>query len=156
MNISSINSFNVNNKQVKFNGLWGKTTKSVDYDAVIATTKVTQEAYYFPFTNETQMDIDKAVEENTSSQIVRGDDGKRQLLVRNSKVCAPLPITSSQYATYQKIKPSVPIKDNEKYIHVLLRDKYKNSGFDSETLTQNSAVNPNVVETLSKEFNVNA
>ena len=156
MNISSVNSFNVNNRQVSFDGVWGKTTKSVDYDEVIATTKVTQEAYYFPFINETQMDIDKAVEDNTSSQIVKGDDGKRQLLVRNCKVCAPLPITSTQYNSYHKIKPSVPIKDNEKFIHVLLRDKYKNSGFDNEAQIQHSAVSQTVVDTLNKEFNVTA
>lgn len=154
MKILSVNNFNLNNKSLNFNGLWGKTTKSVDYDEVIASTKVTQNAYYFPFVNETQMEIDKAVDENTSSQIIKGEDGKRQLLVRNCLVCAPLPISSKQYEAYHMIKPDVPLSDKEKYVHVVLRDKYKNSGFDSESQIQHSAESPTVVETLNKEFNV--
>ncbi|MBQ8887436.1 MAG: hypothetical protein IJY61_07030 [Candidatus Gastranaerophilales bacterium] len=156
MNISSVNSFNVNNRQVSFNGLWGKTIRSVDYDQTIGTTKVTQDAYYFPFIDETQMDIDSAVEENTSSQIIKGTDGKRQLLVRNCMVCAPLPISNKQYEAYHMIKPSVPLSDKEKFVHVVLRDKYKNSGFDNDAQIQHSAVSSVVLETLNKEFNVTA
>ena len=157
MNISSVNAINLsNNKLVNFNGLWGKTISKPDFDEVIAMPTLTQDAYYYPFVDETQMQIDEAVEQNTSSQVVLDAEGKRQFLIRNCKVCAPLPINSTQYNDYNKFKASQELKNRLKSVHVFLKDKFINSGFDSSSQVQYTAVNPAVVEVLNKEFNVQA
>lgn len=156
MNISSVNNLNINNKSVNFNGLWGKTISKPDYDEVIAMPTLTQDAYYYPFVDESQLQIDQAVEENTSSQVVNDSYGDRQFLIRNCKVCAPLPISSYQYNAYVDFQPSQQLENKLKTVHVFLRDKFINSGFDSESQYQNSAINPSVVDAINKELNINA
>ena len=55
MNIPLFNSFenlNVANKQ-SFQGLWGKTSRSSDFDQVLGIPKVEEVCYYYPFNDET-------------------------------------------------------------------------------------------------------
>ena len=68
MNISLFNSFeklNVANKQ-SFQGLWGKTSRSSDFDQVLGIPKVEEVCYYYPFNDETPEQIQSVIDKNTS------------------------------------------------------------------------------------------
>ena len=69
MNIPLFNSFenlNVANKQ-SFQGLWGKTSRSSDFDQVLGIPKVEEVCYYYPFNDETPEQIQSVIDKNTEA-----------------------------------------------------------------------------------------
>lgn len=158
MKIFSINNQSLGHKNNQnFSGLWGKTkTLLTDYDEVIGATQIIEEAYYYPFADESKSSIDSQVIDNTSSKIINGPTGRRQLLVQNCKVCETLPISYSDYGAYLKLKDLVDFNLEMSGIHVLIKDKYTDTGFNNDGLIQKSAVNPEIQIELEKKFNVDA
>ena len=156
MRISSINNLNYTQKQQNFNGLWGKTvSQAPDYDEVIATTKKVEVAYYYPFIGETDEEINATINKNSSSRIVRGDGGKRQLLIRECKKCAPIFISQDSYNKYMQLDDIDEFTASAKHrkTHVNVKDKFVNSGFNENenilTIKQESAVNKTIQEALN-------
>lgn len=158
MKISSVNSFNYNQKQQNFNGLWSKTVSHApDYDPVIGTTKKVEISYYHPFLDETDLEITDVVNKNCSSRIVKGDDSRRQLLIRECKVCAPVLTTKDKYNQYLNLNNLADFTDDHRTTHVSVKDKFTNSGFSSDQnnlkIEQQSAVNQTITEALSRQIN---
>lgn len=156
MKISPISNFNYANKnKASFNGVFAKTIKSCpDYDSVIATTIHTQTATYYPFYSETKEEIDKVVAENSSSEIIRNSEGKRQLLVRKCIVARKMETEKSHYDEYSKIKNLENISDIPDeliYTHAFVKDKYLDSGFSNPDGKQKPAVNKVVYDAFAKQ-----
>ncbi len=156
MKISPISNFNYTNRnKVSFNGVFAKTIRSCpDYDPVIATTIHTQTATYYPFYGETQEEIDKVVAQNSSSEIIRNAEGKRQLLVRKCIVARKMETEESYYNEYSKIKKVENVTDMPDeliYTHAFVKDKYLDSGFLNSDGTQKPAVNKIVYDAFAKQ-----
>lgn len=153
MRISSINNYShMTNRQQSFNGVWAKTIKACpDYDNVIATTIITQTASYFPFADETQEQIDEVVNKNSSSQIIKDDDGRRQLLVRNCVVAPKMKVNKSHYDEYVKLRDIENISDELTYTHAFVKDKYLDSGFDDADGIQRPAINRDVYDAFERQ-----
>ena len=158
MKISSVNSFNYNQKQQNFSGLWSKTVSHApEFDPVIGTTKIVQKSYYHPFLDETDSEIQDVRNKNNSSRIVRGDDSRRQLLIRECTVSAPVLTTKDKYNKYLELNNLADFTDEHRTTHVAVKDKFKTSGFSSDqnnlNIEQASAVNQTITDALSKQIN---
>lgn len=153
MKISPISNFNyANRNKATFNGVFAKTIKSrPDYDHVIATTVLTQTATYYPFYSETQEEIDEVIAKNSSSQIIRDEEGRRQLLVRKCMVAPRLETEKSDYEEYTKLKDIEDIPDELVYTHAFVKDKYLDSGFNNSEGIQKPAVNKAVYDAFAKQ-----
>ena len=160
MRISSVSNLNLNQKQQNFKGLWSKTVSHApDYDPVIATTKKVEVAYYHPFLGESDSQITDVVNKNSSSRIVRGDGGRRQLLIRECRVCAPILISQDSYDKYMKLEKIEDFNSSSKHrtTHVYVKDKFKNSGFNQDEnildIKQEAAVNESINNALLSQIN---
>ena len=152
MKISSVNNFNYNQKQQSFNGLWGKTiSHNPDYDPVLATTVQKEIAYYYPFLDETQMEINKVIEENSSSRVIKG----RQVLDRECVECEPLSTTREKYNQYMKLQNLEDFTDTHRATHVVVREKFTDTGFNPDDsileIEQTPAVNQTIQDALAQK-----
>lgn len=148
MKINSINySLNYNkptHKAQNFEGLWGKTSKNTDFDAVLGIPKVEETSYYYPFSDETQDEINKVVKENTSADIDE-TDGAMKYKINDCRVCTTLPFKKVNFENYTAMNEKSKLYSNTKVIHYSVKDKYLNNGYGSEQI---SASNENVAKKL--------
>ena len=157
MKISSINNLNYTQRQQNFSGLWGKTiSHAPDRNDVYACNQKLEVSYYHPFLDETDVQIREAVEKNSSSQIVRSGDS-RLFLIRECKVCAPILATQKDYDKYMALENLDEFTHKHRSTHVLVKDKFVNSGFSPNPndlrINQTSAVNEKITNALEQQIN---
>lgn len=143
-----INLINYNNKPMvkipSFEGLWGKTSKNTDFDAVLGVPKVEETSYYYPFADETKAEIAKVVQENTKADIEE-QGGSIKYKINDCKVCTTLPFKQVHFDNYRAMNEKSKLYNNMKTVHYSVKDKYINNGYGSE---QVSAINEKVAQKL--------
>ncbi len=155
MKISSINNYNHTQRQQSFNGLWSKTiSHATDINQASACPEKREVSYYHPFLDETDEQIREVVNKNSSSQIVKGDGNTRLLLIRDCRVCAPILTTQKDYDKYMALENLQDFTNKHRSTHVMVKDKFINSGFNSDPkildIIQDSAVNEKITNALQQ------
>lgn len=141
MKVSSIAPYKCQ-KTPAFNGLWGdpKVDSSISTDSVY--TRIQE--FYYPFKNEYEPDIKKAIENRTDSFIVRADEtlGDSITVLSTVAVMESLPFTKEEYQNYKKgkyndaantekrllIESSLEVNKLLKHKNSLIADKNSNRG----------------------------
>ncbi len=147
MNIPLFNSFenlNVSNKQ-SFQGLWGKTSRSSDFDQVLGIPKVEEVCYYYPFNDETPEQIQSVIDKNTEAYIDESEDTPKYK-IRDCKVCTTLPFQELHYINYATLSPKSKLNNRIKIIHSFVKDKFVTNEYGPN---QESAKNDEVAQKLN-------
>ncbi len=133
------------NKIQNFQGLWGKTSRTSDFDQALGIPKVEEVCYYYPFSDEAPSEIQSVVEKNTKAYIDESDEVPKYWL-KECKVCTTLPFNELSYLNYATMsKPK--IQGKLRVVHALAKDKYTDNVYGPN---QCSAVN----EQVGQNFNI--
>lgn len=138
MKISAINNNSVvNNKN--FQGLWSKTSHSCNFDSGLGVFVVKDTFYYHPFSDETQDEINKVVDDNSFADVVciNGEENPKYV-IKECKICKKLPFNKSDFEMYSQAKFNTPFTSLMKKIHKEVQTKFINKNFGEEQI---SAVN---------------
>ncbi len=136
------------NNQIKtpnFRGLWGKTSMHSDIDPVMNILKVENTYYYYPFLDETPSQIKETVDKNSEAYI--DESSPQRYIVKQCKVCYPLPFSEAEYNKYKYGDKSTRLTSKIKKIHVYVKSKY----FNNELGQQISCENTNITQRLNKK-----
>lgn len=122
-----------------FRGLWGKTSKSTDFDAVLNIPKTQVTSYYYPFNDESEKEIKQVLQQNTKADI-KSAHGVDRFLLEQCKLGYTIPCSAEQYNKYYNARklPSVlpePMRSIDRHSS----DKFRNNMFG---LAQEPARNP--------------
>lgn len=133
MNISRISQAYNNS----FTGLWGKTTSYTDKDEALGIMKRKETKLYYPFANETQEEIDKVANDNTSAVL---DSPSRCYLINECKIGTRLPFTEKEFLMYKGLDEKSTITEKVRSIHLEVRNKYVDSVIDKQESAQNDNI----------------
>ena len=133
MNISRISQAYNNS----FKGLWGKTTSYTDRDEAMGIMKRRETKLYYPFANETQVEIDNIANQNTSAVL---DSPSRCYLINECKIGTRLPFTEEEFLMYKGHDGKSYLSEKIKSIHSEARTKYINSAIDKQESAQNDNI----------------
>ncbi len=139
-----ITPINTNNKHQNFAGLWGRTSRSTDFDMSLGVPKVEDTYYYYPFIDETEEQIQNVRKENTLADIIQ-EDGYDKYIVRDCKICTKLPFKEANYLGYLAWTPDKKLTQKIKLVHYSVKDKYTTNEYG---LSQENAFNAKVSEKL--------
>ena len=130
------------NKNNSFKGLWGETSVMKDKDPALCIMSEQQTYYYYPFFDETQDEIDLAVEQNTNAYI---DDYAPEpiYVLKECKVCTRLPFTKAAFSNYIRTKNTENIEPEYRKIHTNVVGKYLNNNLGAQISAQNTAIADN-------------
>ena len=149
MKITPVNYIQYNNHNTQnFSGLWGKTSRTSDFEQALGIPKIHECCYYYPFSDEKNEQIDKVVQDNKNAFIDQ-ENGNSKYKIKECKVCTTLPFTEKQYTEYLDMDNKSLINSLTKKIHSFVSDKYTTNEFG---LSQKPAEN----DIISKRLNRNA
>lgn len=146
MKITPLNYSNTNkiSKTQNFEGLWGKTSRTSDIEASLGIPKVEEVYYYYPYSDETQAEIQHVVDENTEAYIDESDSVPKYK-VKECRVCTTLPFNELSYLNYATLSPKAKISSKIKLVHSYAKDKFVTNEYG---LNQEAAVNEEVSRML--------
>ncbi len=122
MKITPIN-YNTYNKAQNFSGLWGKTSRRTDFDQSLGVPKIEDTYYYYPFSDETQAEIQSVIKSNTSADIDE-ENGIPKYKIKSCKICMTLPLKKVNYKNYSEMTPDNRLTSMIKRAHYCVKDKY--------------------------------
>lgn len=149
MKISPISYNNLQQKSQNFNGLWGRTSSSTDFDESLGVPKVEITYYYYPFKHESESEIQRVVADSKTA-FFKEEDGVAKYNVQDCKICATLPFTKDNFDSYINLTPENKLSPVIKLVHSAVQDKYINNDYG---FGQKSAINGIVSQKL---FDLNA
>lgn len=133
------------NKIQNFEGLWGKTSRTVDFEQVLGIPKVQEVCYYYPFKDETPEQIQEVVSKNTEAYIDESNNTPKYK-IRECRVCTTFPFVEEDYLSYTTMSPMSKISNQSRAIYSYVKDKFITNKYGPNQI---SAVNEEVEKKLN-------
>ncbi len=148
MKIAAIKQIPNYNKSQNFKGLWALTTRRTDIDPGIGIPVINETSYYFPFSDESEQEINKVRQETENAQIEQGKNGRKIYKFYDFQRCKTLPFTSESYKNYQNFTADEKLTNDLKIIHSFAQTLYTNNNYGK---LQTHAENEEVTSALDDE-----
>ena len=130
---------NIQSKTRSFEGLWGRTSRTTDYDKTLCIPVITETCYYYPFSDETNSEITRVAADNASADIV-DVNGSTKYIIKDCRICTTLPLEKADFDTYKMLDASDKMTESAKIVHYWVKDKFITNGYGEQTSASNSEV----------------